>query len=1372
MTWNVQGAGSASFLNTLKELIRKYDPTIMALMETKISGRQAEAVCKKIGFDGHFRVDAQGFSGGIWLFWKSQLIQVQILTSDTQFVSMTVTVNNHPPWIFTAVYASPQEAARHSLWHHMNEFSVNNSQPWLLAGDFNETKSMEERKNCSDDLLRRCTYFGNWIESTALIDLGFTGPPFTWSRGLNPETKKYARLDRGLCNQDWRLLFEDAGVHHLLQNQSDHCPILIAPYGFVPLKQTIRPFKFQAAWLTHDNFTEFLKDTWNRDMPLYPHLYHFSVALSNWNREVFGNLYHRKKQLWNRLAGAQLHLAQGYNPFLVKLESRLQSELDLVLDQLELLWFQKSRTEAIRDGDRNTKYYHLSTIIRRRVNRIEALQNKEGTWFSDEASIKDLVRNFFTDLYTDESSMYSPYIIPADKFPRLDTEDMASLSTPFSGEDVKKAMFAMAACKAPGPDGYQALFFQKHWDLLGKQVIQVALSILHGSVFPEGLNDTFLVLIPKIDNPQCVTQLRPIGLCNVVYKAISKALVNRLKPVMANLIAPTQSSFVPGRQISDNIVIVQEMLHSMRQKKGSKGYMAIKIDLEKAYDRLRWPFIRETLLEARLPQLMVDVILNCISLTSFSILWHGEKIEAFSPSRGVRQGDPLSPYLFVLCMERLNHLIVAAVERGDWKPVKASRGGPPIASLFFADDLILFGEASLSQARVIKDCLDTFCKASGQRVSFHKSSIFFSNNTEDNLARIISEEMEIPRTFDLGQYLGMPTLNSRVSRQTFSKISDRVNKRLAGWKSKILSTADRVTLIQSTLSSIPYFAMQTAKLPRSLCDDLDRKFRRFLWGGNAEQRKIHNVCWDVVTKIKECGGLGLRSMRQVNTAFMMKLGWRLLTEQGSLWSRVLRSKYCKGRCDLDMFQEKSNVSNAWRGILDGVPLLRQGTRVELGNGKHTSFWHHNWALNKPLSLLATSSIPSSIIDFTVSDCWDVSHGWKWELFSELLPEEALKAIAACEVTSRDDWNDELIWDGSTHGGFSVKSALTIIRNEDSEMSDGMWRTIWRLPIPQRMRFFLWLTAHDRLMTNALRVTRGLASDSRCKACPQEDEDTLHVLRDCRFAWEVWSNLGPAGEREIFFSTPLRTWLRNNLVKPVHASWPILFATAVWWLWKWRNKRCFEDPEFMPVNPSCFIRSKAKETISAFNKSNPLIANPIAKGISESLIQWFPPPEGWVKLNVDGASKGNPGLAGAGGLLRGQYGNWIRGFALNLGICSSVKAELLALLHGLKLAKDQGVTKLIVHTDSQVAFRKLNVLTTKNCAYRYLISKCQEFLQNPDWEVVLEHCYRESNQAADFLANVGVLQSSASVILEVPPAPLRKILAIDNLCVGWPRAIAL
>ncbi|XP_010471448.1 PREDICTED: uncharacterized protein LOC104751234 [Camelina sativa] len=185
-------------------------------------------------------------------------------------------------------------------------------------------------------------------------------------------------------------------------------------------------------------------------------------------------------------------------------------------------------------------------------------------------------------------------------------------------------------------------------------------------------------------------------------------MVGRLKGVMTKLIGPAQASFIPGRLSSDNFVVVQEAVHSMRCKKGTKGWMLLKLDLEKAYDRIRWDFLEDTLNAAGLSNLWVRWIMTCVSGPSMSLLINGERTEAFRPLRGLRQGDPLSPYLFVLCLERLCHLIEGSIEEKKWKPISLSRGGPKLSHICFADDLILFAEASVSQVRVIHSVLESF----------------------------------------------------------------------------------------------------------------------------------------------------------------------------------------------------------------------------------------------------------------------------------------------------------------------------------------------------------------------------------------------------------------------------------------------------------------------------------------------------------------------------------------------------------------------------------------------------------------------------------------------------------------------------------------
>ena len=232
----------------------------------------------------------------------------------------------------------------------------------------------------------------------------------------------------------------------------------------------------------------------------------------------------------------------------------------------------------------------------------------------------------------------------------------------------------------------------------------------------------------------------------------------------------------------------------------------------------------------------------------------------------------MSPYLFVLCMERLCHQFDLSVAKKEWKPISLSRGGPALSHVCFADDLILFAEASISQIRVIRKVLERCCGASGQKVSLEKSLIFFYANVYRDLAKSISTESGIRGTKELGKYLGMPVLQKRINKETFGEVIEKVSSKLAGWKRRFLSLAGRITLTKSVLASILVHTMSTIALPISTLDQLDKIARSFIWGSSEGNRKQHLVSWRKICKPKSEGGLGIRLAKEMNISLLAKLG--------------------------------------------------------------------------------------------------------------------------------------------------------------------------------------------------------------------------------------------------------------------------------------------------------------------------------------------------------------------------------------------------------------------------------------------------------------------------------------------------------------------
>lgn len=381
-----------------------------------------------------------------------------------------------------------------------------------------------------------------------------------------------------------------------------------------------------------------------------------------------------------------------------------------------------------------------------------------------------------------------------------------------------------------------------------------------------------------------------------------------------------------------------------------------------------WQFLRSILDAAGFDNNMVDIIMFCVTSPTLSILWNGQRLETFQPTRGIRQGDPLAPYLFLLCMDILSQMIKRAVSEKKWKPVKASRGGPEVSHIFFADDLLLFCEASVEQARNMAAVLDNFCRVSGQKVSLAKTVFFASKNTPADLKRAISDSLNIKHTSDLGRYLGVPILHKRVTVATYDFLIENIRNKLTAWKAKQMSQASRCILIQSVLDALPSYMIQTIELPRGVIEKMEKRIRQFFWDEWDGNRKMHSLAWGEICRPKEQGGLGLKDLRKQNMAFLVKLGWQMFTERDKMWVKMLWAKYGSPLAS----QRKRPMSRTWRSIVVCVEILRKGMMSSNFLHDDTGSNHNfNWMAtrNGKFSVKSAYSLQMSEADEEVGSAW-------------------------------------------------------------------------------------------------------------------------------------------------------------------------------------------------------------------------------------------------------------------------------------------------------------------------------------------------------------------------------------------------------------------
>lgn len=392
-----------------------------------------------------------------------------------------------------------------------------------------------------------------------------------------------------------------------------------------------------------------IKDVWSQDCSRIPHANLYQIlsrccrAISHWRSKINTNSANIINQLKTDIQKAYEAPYVDYSLLeSLKIQLQLQYRLE------EEFWRNKSRVLWLQAGDKNTKYLHAKTKQRRQRNRILHIEDDQGRSYSKAKDIKSHIIKYFKSLYKSNGVNISLHLLNG--IPKSVTEEInRSLTRAVSEEEIKSALFAMNPDKAPGPDGMTAGFYRQHWETIKTGVISYVKLFFEHSFLDARLNRTHICLIPKIDQPASIKDYRPISLANVAYKLISNILAGRLKPWLHSVISENQSAFIPDRVITDNVLIAHELMHSLHTKNLKNKFMALKLDIAKAFDKVEWQFLDAVMMKMGFCQIWREWIMMCISTVTYSVLINGEPTAEIKPKRGLRQSDPISPYLYLIC---------------------------------------------------------------------------------------------------------------------------------------------------------------------------------------------------------------------------------------------------------------------------------------------------------------------------------------------------------------------------------------------------------------------------------------------------------------------------------------------------------------------------------------------------------------------------------------------------------------------------------------------------------------------------------------------------------------------------------------------------
>ncbi|GJS69464.1 RNA-directed DNA polymerase, eukaryota [Tanacetum coccineum] len=753
--------------------------------------------------------DAIGYSGGISCIWDPNVFSKDNVTASDSFLAIRGT------WLLTSsklliisVYAPQDPVEKRMLWGFICVTSNKDGRCAAVMSheDFNEVRSEHERFGTLFNA-NAAKAFNTFIAQANLIDLPLEGYSFTWS---HTSASKMSKLDRFLVSEGLHSMFPSLSALCLEKNLSDHRPILMrelnSDYGPTP-------FRIFHSWFSLEGFDNLVRESWSKPVHdeknsmdrLKKKFQNLKANIKTWRKKGNRSIYDTKSSIQNELSNLDKTIDQGMCQEetlaeRTKLQHRLYDLNSLISQDMA----QKAKIRWAIEGDENSKFFHGMINKKRSQLAIRGVL-VDGEWISETTKVRNEFLSHFSNRF---SAPPSPRLRLESQFDKvLSQEQNDDLERPISKDEIKCAVWDCGTNKSPGPDGFTFEFIRKYWSIISVDIEDVVSHFFNTDTFSQGCNSSFIALIPKTQDAKLVKDFRPISLIGCIYKIVTKVLANRLCIIIPYLISDVQSAFVTNRQILDGPFILSELLSWCKQKKFQS--LIFKVDFEKAFDSIRWDYLDEVLLNFGFGSKWRGWIKGCLSSSLGSVLVNGCPTTEFKFYKGLKQGDPLSPFLFILVMESLHLAFSKVINAGFFKGINLNES-LTLSHFFYADDAVFVGKWEVSNISAIVNVLNIFHMASGLKINIQKSKLMgvgVSKEEVESAARYVGcSTFSTPFT-----YLGI-TVGKNMAK--ISSWDDHINKlsaRLSKWKSKLLSIGGRFTLIKSVLSSIPLYHMSLFK---------------------------------------------------------------------------------------------------------------------------------------------------------------------------------------------------------------------------------------------------------------------------------------------------------------------------------------------------------------------------------------------------------------------------------------------------------------------------------------------------------------------------------------------------------------------------------